>query len=577
MWTMITKIAIENFKGIGNRIELNIGTPTPQDRGSGTFLKPLTLLFGANSGGKSTILHALHYAREVFERLNANADRTISGGDFVDLGGFANLVHDHDLKRTVWLQFDMDDLTVYEDEGMDAVNAYLRIPELLNGKGNSYVHGVHAAVEVGICWNPAKDAPHVSIYRLYLNGELFAEVTSDPQSNRVCISNLVLNGPGLTKISDWDNRCDENGLPSSIPLAEVYTDHDPEETLLSACWPAVRRWFQPNEHPDACQGDAGFVPIPLRGQSCVLPCPNKRVDIEYQRPHNETELTHYRLVRDVATGISDILSQPINLVRDFLTRFHYLGPLRQTPSRSYSPPRNPDPSRWSCGLGAWDELQAGEAELLRAVNGWLGDKDRLDCGYTVRRKEFKQVDVNDPEVKGLLAGPVDAGATERVRLKLQELSTHTRLVICPNDSRVELGPHDVGIGISQVIPVVVTALAGRESLIAIEQPELHLHPRLAANLGDLFIESALGEPKHTVILETHSEHLILRLLRRIRETAAGERPAGHPGLRPDQLAVFWVDRGPNGSTVRELRVDETGEFVDKWPQGFFEERAAELF
>lgn len=76
---MITGIAIENFKGIRDRVELK--------------LRPITLLFGANSAGKSTVLHALHYAREIFERHNLDADRTIVGGKYIDLGGYQRLVH----------------------------------------------------------------------------------------------------------------------------------------------------------------------------------------------------------------------------------------------------------------------------------------------------------------------------------------------------------------------------------------------------------------------------------------------------------------------------------------------------
>ena len=75
---MITGIAIENFKGIRERVSLE--------------LRPITLLFGANSAGKSTFLHPLHDAREIFERHNLNADETISGGSDIDLGGFEGFV-----------------------------------------------------------------------------------------------------------------------------------------------------------------------------------------------------------------------------------------------------------------------------------------------------------------------------------------------------------------------------------------------------------------------------------------------------------------------------------------------------
>ncbi|HBE68627.1 MAG TPA: hypothetical protein DDW52_10820, partial [Planctomycetaceae bacterium] len=91
---MITGITIENFKGIGERVEIPI--------------RPITLLFGANSAGKSTILHALHFAREVFERHNLNADQTVSGGKYIDLGGFNNFVHGHNIEQAIVLRVDLD-------------------------------------------------------------------------------------------------------------------------------------------------------------------------------------------------------------------------------------------------------------------------------------------------------------------------------------------------------------------------------------------------------------------------------------------------------------------------------------
>jgi predicted ATPase len=157
------------------------------------------------------------------------------------------------------------------------------------------------------------------------------------------------------------------------------------------------------------------------------------------------------------------------------------------------------------------------------------------------------------------------------------------LLLVPTDQEIELHPADVGIGISQVVPVIVTALDGEGRIVAIEQPELHIHPRLQAELGDLFIEAA-RKGQMQFLIETHSEHLVLRMLRRIRETSEGELPPGHPGLEPAQLLVAVVDPptsgpggSPQGTRVHQLRIDNTGEFLDPWPHGFFEERAKELF
>jgi predicted ATPase len=124
---------------------------------------------------------------------------------------------------------------------------------------------------------------------------------------------------------------------------------------------------------------------------------------------------------------------------------------------------------------------------------------------------------------------------------------------------------------------LVNAAAMRERLIAIEQPELHLHPAQQAELGDVFIESALGERKNTFLLETHSEHLILRVMRRIRETTQRRLPPGAPSVRPSDVAVLYVERDGDHSIVREMPLNERGELVKAWPKGFFEEAFNEMF
>ena len=171
------------------------------------------------------------------------------------------------------------------------------------------------------------------------------------------------------------------------------------------------------------------------------------------------------------------------------------------------------------------------------------------------------------------------------------------VVLCSLTDRAErrLTFQDVGTGISCVLPV----LGGLHSGFSfIQQPELHLHPALQAALADVAVEAAnrpekSDEPQtaaptalgiqrrgHVLhILETHSEYLLLRCLKRLRQTAQGMHPENSPQrLTPEQLSVLYFDPRQDGTTrVRRIRVTEDGEFIDRWPRGFFEERGQELF
>ena len=143
--------------------------------------------------------------------------------------------------------------------------------------------------------------------------------------------------------------------------------------------------------------------------------------------------------------------------------------------------------------------------------------------------------------------------------------------MCIRDSTNTVVTHrDVGIGISQVLPVLVLAYGSQNKLLAMEQPEIHLHPALQAELGDVFIEAALGDRQNTFILETHSEHLILRLMRRMRESHQ-QKETGLPKLTPADVSVLYVEPDGTRSIVREMPLNELGELVKSWPGGFFEE------
>lgn len=156
--------------------------------------------------------------------------------------------------------------------------------------------------------------------------------------------------------------------------------------------------------------------------------------------------------------------------------------------------------------------------------------------------------------------------------------------------------NEVGSGLGYVLPVLCAVLDEKgkyeNSVVLIQQPELHLHPALQAALGDIFIESVApirsiltdaekqvsSENFKQLIIETHSEHILLRVLKRIRQTHAKNHLADELKIKPDDVCMLYFDPSIDGSTqVKRIRISNDGDFLDRWPRGFFGERDKELF
>jgi predicted ATPase len=137
-----------------------------------------------------------------------------------------------------------------------------------------------------------------------------------------------------------------------------------------------------------------------------------------------------------------------------------------------------------------------------------------------------------------------------------------------------LGLEEVGSGISYILPILTSLWASDTSFI--EQPELHLHPAAQCEVGDVIIAAA-SQGKNCIV-ESHSEHILLRILRRMRETSSGLEIDEDLKLTPDQVAVYYFHPEGKGSTkVIRIRIDRQGELLTEWPGGFFSERERELF
>ena len=585
---MITGITIENFKGIRERVKLDF--------------RPITLLFGANSAGKSTILHALHYAREVFERHNLDADQTIAGGKYIDLGGFKRLVHRDDdnlnaaADSQIRFRIDVDllhndlksyypdidrliaqtvsDIDRYRD---DLRSSFEDIRWLLDYRFDTLFNEIStAAVELEIGWSNTHGCPYIAKNTIYFDEEPFIQLEANTQMRGVAARFSVRkpdpkNPGGEIEVSTLNHKCLKRLSDLSRERQELpFDDSSLLEILLNQCSDLLS--FRPN------QIDLDELEDALPPLDDALEFTPSMISPTGELEHDTRHAFHINLAMELVRALSQYIVGPCQLVRDHLKHFRYLGPLRETLPRNYVAPRFPDPARWASGLGAWDTLDADGDELVEAVGSWLGDEDKLNSGCSIERRTSVTFDYSHPLVRKMISGRAFDDVEHDWSLDLSETQSVSRIVVVGNTG-IELHPHEVGIGISQVVPVVVTALDGERRLLAIEQPELHLHPKLQADLADLFIEAALGKSKHVVVVETHSELIPLRLMRRIRESEDGDGDGRvrRPLITSKDVAIVYIETHMGATVTTRLELGSDGQLLDPWPDGFFEEGFRERF
>lgn len=218
----------------------------------------------------------------------------------------------------------------------------------------------------------------------------------------------------------------------------------------------------------------------------------------------------------------------------------------------------------------------GAAELLRTSCHIQPVRDQVRSNYDVIPSDLMRTPVNNENVAQLLLtdGALRAAVATWMSENLDgwyvdvKQSLDSFRLFARRSGR-ESNLADSGQGIQQVLPVI--ALCCWRSLQRgltpfidiIEQPELHLHDAAHAALGDLML-SAIADGKGNLIVETHSEELVLRVRRRVAE-----------GLCPSNVAIVYVEDTGDGSRVKEIKLDKLGE-VDWWPEGVFSESLEEV-
>jgi len=519
------------------------------------------LIYGANSSGKSSILHSLLLARHVHETGDLDVHRTNAGGESVDLGGFRQYVYKREVQRRVEWAMELD-TSSFKDRMAELFAPVQQVSILLN-----------MGIRLDDQDRPLPESvPEIHTYEILADGQSLLRMSGRRDGNlqldrldhehpvfREIIRAMVM----LSTTTETIHPEDYEGLNESISvlvpeIVATRTRLLPEGLLESGV-------FTPG-------GQINLFPISKGRRKEDL---NAAVRSFLPRKIDE-------LLRGVAQAIAGEL-----------LKLRYLGPLRSYPPRHLAFSQHHDPNWFAGGGYAWDVVRR-DATVRNLVNEWLNAKDRLQTPYELRIRHLLTIDDLDRDYTELVESLEQRFTSEEqpyegdlfgemynalARLKNNEanLTDIQELNLVDMRSNTIVSHRDVGIGVSQVLPVLVSAYAWQDQIIAIEQPEIHLHPALQADLGDVFIRSALGGNKNRFVLETHSEHILLRIMRRIRETSAGKLPEGCHPVYPEDVMVLFVEPDGKRSIIREMPLNADGELVKAWPGGFFEEDLREIF
>lgn len=443
---MLTHLHIQNFKAWHDTGPIR--------------LAPLTVIFGANSAGKSSLGHLLLALRQTV--LSSDRRRPLRLGDengLIDLGTFAECIHNHDLTRP--LAFELG----------------WRPP---------------AGMEIRDPLSPARFEGD----ELRLRVELLADQQQQP---KVRSMQYRLRSQGAEVLSVTYRRDGQKG---------------PE--LHSEQYPLVR---QP-------------------GRDGPLEEPDK----------------FYRLSDQSRAGFrnADFLADLALQTEAALGGLSYLGPLRESPRRIYS---------WS---GETPESVGPKGEATVAAILAASQQNRMlsrgpgqpECRFDRFIAQWlKDLGV----IEDFAVTPIAPGRKEYEVM----VTTH------PGARAVKLA--DVGFGVSQVLPALVQAFyCEPHGTVWMEQPEVHLYPQVQAELADVLISAVQAQENGRarqvqLIVESHSEHFLNRLQRRVAEGA----------ISPDAVAVYFCRRAESRTELEPLRLNEFGE-IENWPENFFGDEMSDI-
>ncbi|MCL5999092.1 MAG: AAA family ATPase [Chloroflexi bacterium] len=478
-------------------------------------LRPITLLFGRNSSGKSAIIRALLLLKQSMENRDGDSPLALSGP--VDFGSFPNLVYGHDVMPGVFFSFrierDSDPQPPATDAALEVKQGY----ELLLEKRE----------KTRIAWTKEANVLGDCVELRLLFGTLDDDKGGNNSGNGEQGS-MSIRKPRLKQMEIFGYLSPFDIQPVNVFRARYQSTDSTwqfDGDTLSDFW-HNGALYSPFRHGLWVSADFelrdGFIPF---------------LTAKFQADDTQKALP------DDWRVVVDALDFCGKRIVSLLSRIVYLTPLRDAPRRYY-----PSETPWVRDL--LDE----PGELQReTVNKWLS-----------------------PASMNAKVEPSHLSREEGIA------AIYLRQVL--GDTTISVNLRDVGSGVAQVLPIIIASLQAKEDgLLIVEQPELHLHPEAQVAMIDLFLE--LANKGVRVLIETHSEHMLLRLRRRIVE-ATLERTTGSAKLPqpiselpdPSDVIILHVDRDGTHSTVETIGIDSYGQFVNPSPtfEAFFDRAYQDL-
>lgn len=242
------------------------------------------------------------------------------------------------------------------------------------------------------------------------------------------------------------------------------------------------------------------------------------------------DIEHLELDESTQLYLS-IVTHASALTQHVLRESAYIGPLREPPRRLYEVSGEKPSDVGTRGESAPEILyRQRDQRLLNLVNDWVA---RFDFGLKIHCTTLTEGAFN-------------------ITLRRTEQSPEVNLA-------------DTGFGLSQILPIIVQGMHQQPNgLLIAEQPEIHLNPRLQSLLADLF--AAISARRVSVLIETHSEHLLLRLRRLIADGT----------VKASDVALYFAERDKDESRIRRIELQANGHVhPESWPRGFFEDSLRE--